>query len=219
MPKIKAPRSAPSLDMTPMVDLAFLLVTFFMLTATMRAPEPVTIDTPSSIDSDTIPKNVMLITIDTAGRVFYNIENPIVRRKTLEDMMTQFKDVKFTEEQIVKFSNMQSIGVPIKDLPEYIDGDASKRKAMDASSKGIPIDTANFEKNEFAFWVNNGRVEALRYRKENPDLKLNELRIAIKADSKSAYKKIDFILDVFKKQKVYNFNLITDLEANPNERR
>jgi biopolymer transport protein ExbD len=219
MPKIKVPRSSPSLDMTPMVDLAFLLVTFFMLTATMRTPEPVTIDTPSTIDSKEIPKNTLLITIDTAGRVFYNIENPTVRRKTLEDMMTQFKDVKFTEEQIVKFSNMQSIGVPIKQLPEYIDADANKRKAMDIATKGIPIDTANFEKNELAFWINNGRVEALRYRKENPDQKLNELRVAIKADGKSAYRKIDFVLDVFKEQKVFNFNLITDLEANPNEKK
>lgn len=218
MPKIKVPRSSPSLDMTPMVDLAFLLVTFFMLTATMRTPEPVTVDTPSSSDSDTLPKNTMLLTIDTAGRVFYNIENPEVRRKTLENMMIRFPGTKFTEEQMVKFANMQSIGVPLKQLPEYIDADGSRRKAMDIETKGIPIDTADDKKNELFYWIYEGRKEAQRYKEENEDLKLNKLRIAIKADSKAAYKKIDFVLDLFQKQNVFNFNLVTNLEANPNDK-
>ncbi|MGL5892861.1 MAG: ExbD/TolR family protein [Bacteroidia bacterium] len=217
MPKIKVPRSSPSLDMTPMVDLAFLLVTFFMLTATMRTPEPVTVDTPTSVDSDTLAKNTMLITIDTAGRVFYNIENPEVRRRTLENMITQFPGPKFSEEQKLKFANMQSFGVPLKDLPEYIDADGARRKQMDAATKGIPIDTADAKKNELFYWIYDGRTEARRFQKENPTLKLNTLRIAIKADSKAAYKKIDFVLDVFQKQDVFNFNLVTNLEENPNE--
>ncbi|MCU0431863.1 MAG: biopolymer transporter ExbD [Bacteroidia bacterium] len=218
MPKIKVPRSSPSLDMTPMVDLAFLLVTFFMLTATMRTPEPVTVDTPSSIDAKEVPKNTMLITIDTLGRVFYNIENPTVRRIALENMAKRF-EVKFTEEQLVKFSNMQSFGVSVKELPAYIDGDASKRKVMDAATKGIPIDTADQDKSELRFWIYNGRLEAKRFSDENPKLQLKPLRIAIKADNKSAYKKIDFVLDEFKRQEIFNFNLITNLEANPNEKK
>jgi biopolymer transport protein ExbD len=218
MPKIKVPRSSPSLDMTPMVDLAFLLVTFFMLTATMRTPEPVTVDTPSSIDTDTLAKNSMLITIDTAGRVFYNIENPEVRRKTLENMMIRFPETKFSEEQKNKFANMQSFGVPIKQLAEYIDADGNRRKAMDNATKGIPIDTADDKKNELKYWIYEGRKEAQRYKDENPELKLNKLRIALKADSKAAYRKIDFVLDVFQKQEVFNFNLITNTEENPNDK-
>ncbi|MFN8715350.1 MAG: ExbD/TolR family protein [Bacteroidota bacterium] len=218
MPKIKVPRSSPSLDMTPMVDLAFLLVTFFMLTATMRTPEPVIVDTPGSSDSDTLPKNTMLLTIDTAGRVFYNIENPEVRRKTLENMMIRFPGNKFTEEQKLKFANMQSFGVPLKELPEYIDADGARRKAMDVSTKGIPIDTADDKKNELFYWIYEGRKEAQRFKDENEALKLNKLRIAIKADSKAAYKKIDFVLDLFQKQNVFNFNLVTNQEVNPNEK-
>ena len=51
MPKIKIPKSSPSIDMTPMVDLAFLLVTFFMLAASFRASEPVTVNPVSAINS------------------------------------------------------------------------------------------------------------------------------------------------------------------------
>ena len=46
MANIKAPKGSPTIDMTPMVDLAFLLVTFFMLAANFRSDEPVQVDTP-----------------------------------------------------------------------------------------------------------------------------------------------------------------------------
>ena len=50
MPKIKIPKSAPSIDITPMVDLAFLLVTFFMLSAKTRTADVVEVDTPYSVE-------------------------------------------------------------------------------------------------------------------------------------------------------------------------
>ena len=40
MPKHKPKRSAPSIDMTAMCDVAFLLLTFFMLTAKAKPQEP-----------------------------------------------------------------------------------------------------------------------------------------------------------------------------------
>ena len=49
MPKIKLPTKSPHIDMTPMVDLFSVVLTFLMLTATMRQTEPAPVDTPTSI--------------------------------------------------------------------------------------------------------------------------------------------------------------------------
>ena len=83
MPKIKIPKSSPSIDMTPMVDLAFLLVTFFMLAASFRSSEPVEVDIPSSISDKIIPDNVVMVTIDKGGRVFFNMSDVEARIQLL----------------------------------------------------------------------------------------------------------------------------------------
>lgn len=214
MPKVKVPRSSPSLDMTPMVDLAFLLVTFFMLTATMRSPEPVLVDTPSSISDVLLPKNTLLVTIDTGGRVFFNIEGKEVRMNMLRRMMNKFPEVKFSEKQIAKFGSMQSFGVPLADLPQFIDADQKKRDAINQASGGIPVDTVG-NQDQLSYWINFARVEAYTWgeTQKAAGKQVEDLRIAIKADGKADYKKVDRVIALFKKQDVFRFNLITDLEG------
>ena len=61
MPKHKPKRSAPTIDMTAMCDVAFLLLTFFMLTAKAKPQELVVVDTPSSISETKLPDAGTLI--------------------------------------------------------------------------------------------------------------------------------------------------------------
>ncbi len=212
MPKIKIPKKSPSLDMTPMVDLAFLLVTFFMLTTKFRPEEPVVVDMPSSVSSKILPENTLTITVDSAGRTFFNIDGQNVRRSLLTRIGEKYK-IEFTEDELKKFSVMSTIGMPAEKLKAYLSAPDSERKKMDKATGGIPIDTLN---NQLADWIVYGWTAAISdeaYAKKKEAG--NELRFAIKGDGRVDYTYIKRIIEIFQQNKVNRFNLITNLQATP----
>jgi len=211
------PRSSPSLDMTPMVDLAFLLVTFFMLTSKFRANEPVVVDPPSSTSSILLPENVMLITVDTAGRVFFDLTGKDVRRKMLEAVAAKYK-VGLTEQQYQRFSVMGTFGMPVAQLPNYIDAAEKVRAQMDVHAPGIPIDSLH---NELSDWILEGYGASERDLAgkglEGKALKEKRIRYAIKADGMTNYTKVKKVIDIFREREIFQFNLITNLKGGPGD--
>lgn len=82
MPKFKPHRQGVRIDMTPLVDVAFLLLTFFMLTTQFKPQEEVTIELPSSHSDFKLPESdVMIINIANDGRIFLGLDSQILRRK------------------------------------------------------------------------------------------------------------------------------------------
>lgn len=216
MSKKPSKGGAPSIDMTPMVDLAFLLVTFFMLTASFRMAEPVTVDPPSSIGEITLPDNHIMVTIDGDGRVFFGISNSSAKIAALLKMSEKY-NVKFNEEQVKKFGGLPSFGVDINDLPRYIDASEDDRSKFQPQ-KGVPLGSIN---NQLKDWISNGGVEAVKIFNEakekaeatGQDFKAEKPRYAIKCDGKTKYILVKDVVKTFTDLKIYQFNLITSLEG------
>lgn len=218
MPKLKLPRKSTNVDMTAMCDVAFLLLTFFMLATKFKPDEPVTVITPNSISEIPLPDaDVMLITVDDKGRIFISMDNQIIRKEVITEINTS-KGLNLTEDEINKFSIGASIGVPFNQLKNYLNADGTAQEQINKASGGIPTDTTvNSDNNEFAVWI---KTISYAYARKNQDLPEDErkgkgLRYAIKADAKAPYPDVKDVIATFEGYKIFKFNLITGLKAVP----
>jgi biopolymer transport protein ExbD len=63
------------IDMTPMVDVAFLLLIFFMSTTQFKPPEEVSVNLPSCTSEFQVPMSgIIVLTVTRDGRVFIGNE-------------------------------------------------------------------------------------------------------------------------------------------------
>lgn len=197
MPKVKIQRKSTVIDMTAMCDVAFLLLTFFMLTSNFTKKEATAVNTPSSISEIKIPeRNIMLILVDAKGKVFFGIDGQDNRIALLEKMGTVY-NIPFDKNELKEFSLINSFGVPMNRMKAFL---ALKPEERDnpAAALGIPCDSID---NQFKNWVSAARSISTEY------------RIAIKADQSTAYPIIKKLMGTLQDLKENRYNLITSLET------
>lgn len=196
---VKPKKHPPVTDMTAMTDVAFLLLTFFIMTATFKSTEAVEITTPSSISAIKVPdENIMIISIGKDGKVYFGVDAAQTRVLMLDNIASA-KGVSFTDQEKKKFSNQASFGFPINQLKGWLN--LSQEQMKEVKQPGIQVDSTGIS--ELADWVYAAR-------KANPDL-----RIALKGDNVSKFPVFKDVLANLQSQNINKFNLITGSEEPP----
>ena len=209
MPKNKPKRSAPSIDMTAMCDVAFLLLTFFMLTAKAKPQETVVIDTPSSISETKLPDaGVLTVLIASDGKIFLDMAGQHTRMSLIDDVNSRYQ-LGLNDEEKMKFANLGSFGISRTQLKKFINLPPAERAAF--PSGGIPVDTADVNKSELADWIHNARLAQFRMKQEGKVK--DEYVMIVKADQNTPYPAVQKVINTLTDINVNKFNLITSMEG------
>jgi biopolymer transport protein ExbD len=196
MPKVKVPRKSTTVDMTAMCDVAFLLLTFFMLTSNFVAKEPIVVAVPSSISEIKIPeRDIVTVLIDKEGKVFFGLDAQKDRVEVLDNVGKAYS-ISFSEKELAEFGKIGMSGVPIEKMKAYLALSQERRDSKEAAI-GIPADSLN---NQFKVWMKTARQVN------------RNLRLAIKSDQETPYKVIKDVMGTLQDIDENRYNLITSLE-------
>jgi biopolymer transport protein ExbD len=200
MGKIQIKKKDIWIDMTPMSDVMTLLLCFFMLTSTFLTPEPIQVNTPSSVSEVKVPENdVLNILVSPEGNIYVGSEN----KNTMQDMMDEVTGkfgVSLNAVQLKHFREDAMIGAPMAVFTDYYSLEQEKM-AEEIQKLSIPLDSIDGGMSEFQEWVKAARGS-------NPDI-----RIAIKCDGSTPYAVVKKMMSELQDMNENRYQLITNLDT------
>ena len=200
--------------MTAMCDVAFLLLTFFMLTAKAKPQETVIVDTPSSISETKLPDaGTLTILVGKDGKIFLDMAGQHTRMSLINDVNSRYQ-MGMTQEEKIQFSNAGSFGVPRNRLRQWLKAEPSERAKF--PTEGIPVDTADINTSELADWIHNARLAQFRMKQEGKVKE--EYVMVVKADKDTPYPAVQKVINTLVDINVNKFNLITSMEGGPEKK-
>lgn len=203
MPKVKVPRKSTSVDMTAMCDVAFLLLSFFILTTKFKPAEALAVTTPKSVSTNPAEqKDVVMITMDKDGKIFFSVSDDAMEEKqTIIDEVNQQKALNLTDAEKKGFLRAGSfIGVPFSQMKSYLQ--QTPEQLAKVTKVGIPVDSAN---NELQVWMRAAKSAFSGKR----------MNLLVKGDNEAKYPSFKGVLDAFKRNDELKFQMITDPEGVP----
>lgn len=197
MARVKPKRQGIHMDMTAMSDMAWLLLTFFILTTQFKKPDIVPVTTPSSVAETKIQDGDLIrITINNEGKYYFSIIDDKNKIPILERMGQKY-GLTFTDAEKSSFMKLSEIPVNIRSLKSYLNlSDGDKQKTI----PGIDMDSTNLQ---LIDWVDFSFAE-------DPNLKL-----AIKGDVNTQYPEFRDLIKQLVERDFNRFQLVTSSESKP----
>lgn len=204
MGRAKLPRKSTNIDMTAMCDVAFLLLSFFILATKQKPPEAVSVTAPSSVSSKAAPEKSILITLNKEGKVFLMLGEDTKKREVIEDLNTT-RGLGLSAGEVNKLSKMQVIGMPLNQIKGML---AISEPIPATKLPGIPIaDTLN---NELVDWL-----RSINAAYANTNRSQFEEMVLLKGDQDAKYPDFKNIKFALKKNNMFKFRIVTNSETVP----
>jgi biopolymer transport protein ExbD len=205
MSRAKIPRKSTHIDMTAMCDVAFLLLSFFILATKTKPPEAVAVMTPSSVSTKIAKEEAILITLTKEGKVFLMLGDKAHKNAIIDDVNTT-KALGLSGAELAKLKKTDFIGVPFNQLKSFLD---LSTPLPPNQMPGIPCsDSTN---NELTDWI---RSVVNAYKGENMD----NLNLLVKGDNQAKYPAFKSIKESFKKNDIFKFKVVTNSEPPPQKK-
>jgi biopolymer transport protein ExbD len=204
MGRAKLPRKSTNIDMTAMCDVAFLLLSFFILATKQKPPEAVAVQAPSSVSSKTLKEKTLLTTITKEGKIFLMLGDDTKKMDILKALNTN-RGLGLSEGELQKLNKQQVYGLPLN----MIKGSLGISEAIPpAKMPGIPVaDTAT---NELVDWY-----RAISNAYAGGDAQALQEILVVKGDNVAKYPVFKSVKYALKKNEFLKFRIATNSETVP----
>jgi biopolymer transport protein ExbD len=205
MARPKIPRKSTSVDMTAMCDVAFLLLSFFILTTKFKPSEAVPINTPNSVAAKIAPEtNVVMFSLNKDGKVFLSVgdsKDDKDKKAAIIRSVNQTRNLGLTDAEIDALVKAPFLGVSLAQLKQQ-----ARMQTEQMTGENLPgIPAKDSTNNEVVDWM-RGVADAYQGMKPN---------LLLKGDNLAKYPAFKNIIEAFRKNDFFKFQMVTNPESVP----